>query len=101
MSISKEEFVEKFRHEILGMMLDAVVAIRSGAQLAIWCRARAKWTDDKLSAIWDESHADWKPKGAEELADDLLALFPKLSAETQKTVVEKLRVGFNQKKETK
>ena len=51
--MSREEFIDKFRHEIGGMVLDAATAQRTGADLAMSIRFVMKRIDATLGAAFD------------------------------------------------
>lgn len=51
--MTKEEFVEEFRHEIGGMVLDAATAQRTGAELALSIRTVMRRIDAKLGQMYD------------------------------------------------
>ena len=54
--ISQAEFVERFRHEIGGMVLDGATAGRSGAELGLFARQILKKVDIKLVEMWNSMH---------------------------------------------
>ncbi len=49
-----EQFIEKHRHEVMGLIADAALAGRSGADLALWLRNTMKKVDSRLAAIYQE-----------------------------------------------
>jgi hypothetical protein len=51
--ISKEAFIEQWRHELGGMILDGATANLTGAAMALWARNILKRVDLKLSQMYD------------------------------------------------
>ncbi len=51
--MTRDEFIDKFRHEIGGMVLDAATAHRTGAELAVSIRFVMKKIDATLGAAFD------------------------------------------------
>jgi hypothetical protein len=91
----KDEFVERWRHELAGPLLDAVMGGRKGAELSMWLAMTQRKIEGMLSKIFDEAG---EPESAEAIADRLVIMCPKLEATVKKSVVEKLRVAFTEKK---
>ncbi len=54
---TREQFVQEYRHEIEGWMLDAAMTKRSGAELSIFLRSIRARIEAKLAAM----HADLQP----------------------------------------
>ena len=61
--MSQTEFIEKFRHELGGMMLDAATAGLSGAPFAHFMRNVFKKVDSKLLEMWNAMSQKPQPKG--------------------------------------
>lgn len=59
--MTQTDFIDKFRHEIGGMILDAVTP-RDGAHLAMFARQILKKVDAKLSEMWNSMNPA-KPQG--------------------------------------
>ena len=51
--MTRTEFIGQFRNELLGMVLDAALANRRGAELALSMRASAGKLDALLGAMYD------------------------------------------------
>lgn len=51
---TKDEFVQKHRHEIFGMICDALVTDAKGGELSLRMRANANRVDTILRQIYDE-----------------------------------------------
>lgn len=52
--MSQQEFIEKFRHEIDGWVLDAAMSGRSGENLSLWLKVIRSKIEAKLGAMYDE-----------------------------------------------
>lgn len=52
--MTRQEFVEKWRHELAGMCLDAALAGRHEASLGLWARAMMQKLDKMLAQMYDE-----------------------------------------------
>ena len=59
--MTRDEFIEKFRHEIGGMVLDAATSGRTGAELSVSCRYIMRRIDAVLAAAFDSLHPPVKP----------------------------------------
>ncbi len=55
--MSRLEFVEQHRHEIVGWILDAVLDPQTGAALALQLRTLFKRVDAKLAGVYDQLQA--------------------------------------------
>lgn len=56
--MTRDEFLERHRHELAGLVLDAAVGERRGADLAIFLRNAMKRTDALLGAVWADLDAE-------------------------------------------
>lgn len=54
---TREQFVQDYRHEIEGWLLDAALTKRNGAELSLWLRAMRAKIEAKLAAVY----ADLQP----------------------------------------
>jgi hypothetical protein len=52
--MTKDQFIEAWRHEISGIVVDASVTPRAGAPLAQWLRLMMKKTDKMLADMYDQ-----------------------------------------------
>lgn len=52
--MTKQAFIDKYKHELAGLVADAAVTARSGAPLAEWLRRSMQQIDAKLGSIYDE-----------------------------------------------
>jgi DNA-binding LytR/AlgR family response regulator len=52
--VTRQEFIDKHKHEIAGFVMDAAVVQRSGAPLAQWLRKQMQAIDMKLALMYDE-----------------------------------------------
>lgn len=62
--MSKDDFLDRHRHEIIGLILDAATSGRTGADLSLWLRRVGGRVDDKLAQIWQELRPE-QPKAME------------------------------------
>lgn len=60
--MTQDDFVEKHRHELAGLMLDAMLEHRTGSAGALWLRVMMKKLDTRLVAIYQDMHPA-KPQG--------------------------------------
>lgn len=51
--MTREQFIEKWRHEFGGMILDAATAQRTGADLSVALRQVMRKIDSILGIQWD------------------------------------------------
>ncbi len=58
--LTRQQFIEAHFHELSGIILDAALAGRSGAELSIWLRNTQKKLSEKLGKVFD----DLQPKAA-------------------------------------
>lgn len=61
--MTTEEFVEAFRHEIDGWILDAAMEGRTGAELSVWLRNMRKKVEIKLTLMHQAAVEDKPLKG--------------------------------------
>jgi hypothetical protein len=52
--MTREEFLGRYRHELAGIVLDAAMANRHGAELAVFCRSMMQRIDAKLGEMYVE-----------------------------------------------
>lgn len=51
--MTRDEFIEVHKHELLGILLDAVTTRRTGGSLSIWLDMAAKRTVEHLGEAFD------------------------------------------------
>ena len=51
--MDRDEFVDRFKHEVFGLILDAVVVQRTGPELSIFLKGVSARTEGKLGEIYD------------------------------------------------
>lgn len=51
--MNKQDFIDKWKHEIAGLILDGATSGRSGADLALWLRGVMKKVDARLGDMHD------------------------------------------------
>lgn len=56
--MTEQEWVELYRHEIEGLMLDAAMTPRTGAELSVWLRAKRA----RITALMNKMHHDAQPE---------------------------------------
>lgn len=54
-------FVEKYRHELTGLICDAATVARSGVPLSIFLRGAMQRVDQKLGEMFNELKAEPAP----------------------------------------
>lgn len=59
---ARKKFIEKFRHEIAGLVLDGASVTRLGAEFALWARTTMHRTDQMLGTMFDSLHPKKEPK---------------------------------------
>lgn len=59
--MTRNDFVEKWRHEFGGMVLDAATRGSSGPELSIFVRGIMRQIDRKLAAAFDDLCAEAAP----------------------------------------
>lgn len=52
--MKKQEFIDQWKHQLAGIVLDAATAGRTGADLAFWLRNIMKQIDVKLAVMYDQ-----------------------------------------------
>jgi len=62
--LTRQDFVEKHRHELAGIAFDAALAGRKGGELALWARTMLVQIDRRLGMIYDELTKPAGPHGA-------------------------------------
>lgn len=50
---SRRRFIEKYRHELAGLVLDGASILRTGAEFALWARTTMHRTDTMLAKMFD------------------------------------------------
>jgi hypothetical protein len=61
---TREQFIQEFRHEIEGWLLDAAMSGKHGAELSVWLRQMRQKIETKLGVMYDASQpqpANGKP----------------------------------------
>lgn len=53
--MTRNEFVEKHRHELCGLIVDAAVHCRRDIELSLWLRTAMVEIDKRLAAIFDDA----------------------------------------------
>ncbi len=61
MTMTRQEFIEKFRHEIGGLVLDAATSGKTGADMSMTLRHAMR----KIDAMLGKAYDDVAPKHAE------------------------------------
>jgi hypothetical protein len=84
-----EDFVDRWEHELMGCLLDAVTRNRSGAELSVWLKLSAANVRKMVASV--RSAAKVKDRSADELTDDLIKLAPSLDKKTRDAIKAKLR----------
>ena len=54
--MTRQEFVERWKHQLAGMILDGATVARTGADLGLWCRSVMGKTDVLLARMYDDLH---------------------------------------------
>lgn len=62
--MTREQFIDRWKHELAGLMLDAATTGMSGAALALWCRNVMKTLDARLGQMWDSLQPKQESKPA-------------------------------------
>ena len=52
--MTRQQAIEKYKHEFAGFVLDAATAGRSGGELSLWLRTAVQRIDAKIGAMFDE-----------------------------------------------
>lgn len=53
--MTRDEFRQKWKHELRGMLLDAQTNKLAGAQLSLWLRGMEEKVDKHLNTMFDDS----------------------------------------------
>lgn len=59
--LTREEFIEKWRHEVGGMILDGATLQATGAELGLFVRNILRKVDQRLGQMHHDLTADIKP----------------------------------------
>lgn len=59
--MTRDEFIEKHRHELMGIITDAALLKPDGAMFARWLREQMRRMDVRLVAIYEEFNPPPKP----------------------------------------
>ncbi len=60
--VTRQEFVDRHKHELAGLLMDGMFVERSGAMRASWTRDAMRRIDQKLGDIYDQLCEDKQPK---------------------------------------
>ncbi len=63
--MTRQQFIERFRHEFAGFVLDAYSEQRKGADAALWLRGIMNKIDTKLAVAFDEATKEESPVNGE------------------------------------
>jgi hypothetical protein len=62
---ARQEFIDAWKHEWAGMVLDALTAQRTGADLGLFARHLIRKVDERIGKMWDDLQAtNGQPKPA-------------------------------------
>jgi hypothetical protein len=59
--MSRQDFVNRYKHELAGFVVDAIATPRQGPELSLWLRSMMARIDAKLGAIYDEFNQPQQP----------------------------------------
>ncbi len=89
--MTRDDFVQRWKHECLGRVLDAAMSGRAGGELSLWLRRITKVIDDDLGRMWDAA----QPQDTLDVqAEIMLTAWEKAPSETQLAIVAKCRKKF-------
>ncbi len=52
--MTREQFIERWKHQLAGLVLDGATVARTGADLGFFCRSVMSKTDTMLSRMYDD-----------------------------------------------
>lgn len=59
--MDRAAFIDRWRHELSGMVLDGATTQRTGADLGLFARTIMQKIDARLGAMYDQLHPETKP----------------------------------------
>jgi hypothetical protein len=62
--MTRQEFIDRHKHELVGVVIDGMVAERKGGESALFVRTVMHRYDRLLGAIYDDFHTAAKPPAA-------------------------------------
>jgi capsid protein len=62
--MSRQQFIDCFKHELVGLVMDAATSGRTGADLGLFARLVCKQVDAKLGVMYDQLTRDTAAKPA-------------------------------------
>ena len=56
--MTRDEFLERHRHEMVGIVIDAASVPRAGGEMALWLRTMMRRIDLRLTEIYKDCHPE-------------------------------------------